>query len=616
MVERQLSVTFQPDNRSVYVLAGTKIAEAAARAGLIIDMPCGGQATCGKCRVKIDTQTSEPSEADKRLFSKQELAAGWRLACQNCISSDAVIYVPESSRLLGHHKILTETHLFSQTGLSPLVRKLYVELSDDDSDDDEAGLQRLKEAIGDFEIDSNLLAELPGLLSAGDYKGTAVLYDNILIDFEASDTSGESYGVALDIGTTTVAGILVELTTGEEIAVASEMNLQIAFGDDVISRIGCGADSEKCFIDMHNAVMKSAGKLIEQLCEKAGISAQRIYELTVAGNTAMEHLFCRVNPASLAQVPFEPTFFAGEPISAGRLTTAINRRGRIYAFPIIGGFVGGDIVAGIIATNLADEKGNVLFIDIGTNGEIVLAGKGRIWSASTAAGPAFEGAGISCGSRAQTGAIEKIVFDDDIYYSVIGGVEPTGICGSGLIDLAADMLRAGIISPQGRLLGPDELPQDIPSAIAKRLYRNENGKTEFLVARPADDGGETPIVLTERDVRQLQLAAGAIRAGVRIMLKRAGLEVSELDRILIAGGFAGFIRRDNARRIGLLPAEIGHERIQFVGNAALSGAKWALLCRQVKKEAEKLAGKVEYLELAGDKHFQDCFAEAMLFPEQ
>jgi len=328
----------------------------------------------------------------------------------------------------------------------------------------------------------------------------------------------------------------------------------------------------------------------------------------------MEHLLCSIDPTPLGTVPFVPAHARGLILDANELGIPINHRGKVYLFPLIGGFVGGDAIAGVLATNLSNEQGVVLMIDIGTNGEIVLAMDGRLWAASTAAGPAFEGARITYGMRATTGAIEKIVFEDDIRYSVIGNVPAVGLCGSALIDLAAEMLKSGIITSTGQLLGPDQLPAQLSKAISQRIYENTDGQVEFLISQANQGRKDLRVVLTQRDIRELQLAVGAIRAGVKIMLKKAGIETKDIDRVLIAGGFGSFIRRTNAQTIGLLPTEIDHEKINYVGNASLAGAKWALLSSNARSHAEEIARRTKHMELSLDTNFQMEFAEAMIFP--
>jgi len=614
MVEQQICITFQPSERNVFVLSGTKIIEAAARAGLTINTPCGGAGTCGKCKVRITTGAQEPSETDKHVFDGDQLQQGWRLACQTSIRTETVVYIPESSRLVSRHKIVVESKTEEPTEILPSVRKLYVELPAPTMEDNSADLLRLEEAIGVFKADLNQLRNLPKLLRQYNYKGTAVLTDHNLIGFEPGETTNQCYGIAFDIGTTTIVGSLVNLCNGSELAITSQMNPQVSFGDDVLSRIQHSSSCPDCLDELHNSIKAAIAEIIDNLCQQADINREHIYEVAFAGNTTMEHLLCGIDPTPLGSVPFVPAHARGLILNANELGIPINHRGKVYVFPLIGGFVGGDTVAGVLATNLSGQQGNVLMIDIGTNGEIVLARDDQLWAASTAAGPAFEGARITYGMRATTGAIEKIVFEDDIRYSVIGNVPAVGICGSALIDLAAEMLKSGMITSTGQLLGPDQLPAQLPKAISQRVYENADGQIEFLVSQANQGRKDLRVVLTQRDIRELQLAVGAIRAGVKIMLKKAGLEAEEINRVLIAGGFGSFIRRTNAQTVGLLPTEIDREKINYVGNASLAGAKWALLSSNARKHAEELARRTKHLELSLDTNFQMEFADAMIFP--
>jgi uncharacterized 2Fe-2S/4Fe-4S cluster protein (DUF4445 family) len=297
----------------------------------------------------------------------------------------------------------------------------------------------------------------------------------------------------------------------------------------------------------------------------------------------MQHLFRGIDPSPLAQLPFEPSWRGGESVKASDLNIKINPDGVVYIFPVIGGFVGGDISAGMIAVDLLNQPQPLLMIDIGTNGEIVLVKDNKIFAASTAAGPAFEGAGISCGMRAMSGAIEKVKYENKFIYNVIGNAKPIGICGSGLIDATAELLNAKLIDCTGRMTEPE-------IEIAPKVR------------------------ITQKDIRQMQLAVGAIRAGISIMLKKAGINSSDLKRVLVAGGFGSFIRRNHAQRIGLLPADISHEKISFIGNTSLAGAKLALLSLNARKKTEELAKQTEHIELSADFDFQNEFANAMIFP--
>jgi len=604
-------VTFQPRGRAVYVLPGTTVLEAAARVGLTVETPCGGAGTCGKCRVRITAGAPEPSAAGRDVLSADELADGWRLACQTAIVDEAVVTIPDSSLLGATHQILSES-AGDDVDLMPAVRKVFVELDAPSLADDVPDLLRLEQTVGPFKTDLDLLRRLAGVLRSEGFAGTAVLADHHLVDFEPGDTTGRCYGLAFDVGTTTVVGVLLDLSSGVELAVASDINPQVSFGDDVLSRIQRAGASAAALGELRDAVLGLVERMIDTLCSAADVDRESIYEIVVAGNTTMEHLLCGVDPTQLGQVPFVPAYARGLELSAAEVGVRIHPGGRAYVFPVIGGFVGGDTVAGLLATELARRDGAVLMVDIGTNGEIVLASGGKLWAASTAAGPAFEGARISCGMRAAAGAIEKVVIDQDARVGVIGNVEPIGLCGSGLIDLAAELLRCGIVSREGRMLSGDDLPADLPQAVRDRVVCDDQGASFVLVRA---EGDRAAVALTQKDVREIQLATGAIRAGVNILLRKASLACGDLSRVLIAGGFGSFIRRSRAQRIGLLPAEVEHRRIQYVGNASLNGARWALGSIAARREAEDLARRTMHVELSMDAHFQMEFAEAMIFPE-
>ena len=517
--------------------------------------------------------------------------------------------------------------------------------------DDLPDLLRLERAIGGeaLKIDLSLLRQIPRRLREADFRGTAVLADGRLLDFEPGNTAADAFAVALDLGTTTLVAELLDLGTGARWAVDARLNPQIRFGDDVLSRILYARETPEGLRQLHETVASAIDEMIGELCRQAGVARDRVYELTVSGNTTMQQLLCGLDTSPLGEVPFVSAGGRGLPCAAVELGIHIHPRGAAYVMPVIGGFVGGDTVAGILATGLGDgadipvcgvpggadipvcpvsniSQGRqeclphhggepTLLVDIGTNGEIVLLADGKLSAASTAAGPAFEGARISCGMRGCTGAIEKVMVEDGrLRTNVIGNVPPSGLCGSGLIDVAAELLRHGIVTPQGRLLTSDQLPPDVPPDLADRIILHE-GQVSFLLASNSETADGRPIALTQRDLRELQFATGAIRAGIVILLRRAGLEPSDLDRVLIGGGFGNFIRRSNAQRIGLLPSRIEHHRIRYMGNTSLAGARLAALSRRARDTAEKLARRTEHVDLSCDAEFHREFAEAMIFPE-
>jgi uncharacterized 2Fe-2S/4Fe-4S cluster protein (DUF4445 family) len=608
----QVRVTFQPHGRAAFVLPGTKVVEAAGLCGLTIDTPCGGGGTCGKCRVQVSGELDEPTAAERQQLGEQDVADGWRLACQTAIRGECIVDVPDASLFAGKHQILADAQTGGVDEVLPAVGKHFVQLHEPSLEDDEPDLVRLQQAVGPVEASLDVIRSLGARLRQGGFAGTAVLTDHTLIDFEPGDTAGRCYGAAFDIGTTTVVGALLDLTSGREVAIESAMNSQMRFGDDVLSRIKAGSDPAG-LAQLRDEIVGTVESILGVLCERAGIERREIYEVTFAGNTTMQHLLCGIDPSQLGVVPFVPAFGRGLNIPASDVGVAIHPRGRAVVFPVIGGFVGGDTVAGMVSTRLLEADEPELMVDIGTNGEIVLAAEGKLWASSTAAGPAFEGARISCGMRATAGAIEKVVFDDaGVHVGVIGSVDPVGICGSAMVDVTAELLRGGLVSSVGRMLPPDELPAGVGDELRRRVVM-EDDQPAFVLAETARESGD--VLIRQKDIRELQLATGAIRAGITILLKQAGLTVGQLGRVLIAGGFGSFIRRSNAQRIGLLPSGIDHKRIQYVGNASLAGAKWALVSTDARGRGEALARQAVHVELSRDPEFQMEFAEAMIFPE-
>ena len=615
MRETEIPVTFQPRDKTVYVLRGTKLLEAAAAADVVLDVPCGGEGICGKCRVVVEGQAAEPTPAELRVFSADELRSGCRLACQSSVEGPMTVLIPQTSLVSSHHQILVRSETTVQADGAPVVSKRYVELPAPARGSDEPDAIRLEKAIGPFEADLDLLRELPRRLRESGFCGTALLAEGRLLDFEPGNTEWEGYAAAVDVGTTTVVCSLLDLTSGREVRVTSRLNPQTRFGDDVLTRILYARDQANGLCELQQGIVGAVDEMIGQLCREAETVRERVYLVTVSGNTTMEQIFCGIDPSPLGEVPFVPALGHGLALPARELGLHIHPRGRIYVLPVIGGFVGGDTVAGILATALAEFTQPTLLIDIGTNGEIVLLADGKLRAASTAAGPAFEGARISQGMRASTGAIEKVVFDGRLRLQVIGNTAPIGLCGSALIDAAAELLRHGILTCQGRLQTPDELPAEVPGDLARRIIV-QGRQIGFVLADEEEAADGRPVVLTQRDLRELQLATGAIRAGISILLQRASLKPEDLDRVLIAGGFGNFIRRSNAQRIGLLPGGIEHRRIRYQGNTSLAGASLVALSLESRKLAEHMASHTEHVDLSFDPGFHAVFAESMIFPEQ
>jgi uncharacterized 2Fe-2S/4Fe-4S cluster protein (DUF4445 family) len=525
------------------------------------------------------------------------------------------VYIPDESLIVTSQKILTKRRGTEKIETKPAISKMYVELAEPTRKDNKPDVERLSKQIGEYKLGLEQLRKLPKFLRENEFKGTVVLADHILIDLEHGDTTNQCYGAAFDIGTSTIVGSLMNLCSGSEIAVTSAINPQVSYGDDVLSRIEHASSCPDCLDQLHTEVITSINKMLESMCRQKSIDREKIYEVVIAGNTTMEHLLCGIDPSTLGKVPFVPVHSKGMMFSASEFGISVNHRGLVYLFPIIGGFVGGDITAGILITELTCEKSPYLLVDVGTNGEIVIVKDEKVWAASTAAGPAFEGARISCGMRATHGAIEKVVFDDDVRCSTIGNASPVGLCGSGLIDLAAELLKNGLLSTHGQLLSGDEVPAQVPDAIKRRVRKNEDGQVEFLVYEQARGHKDLKVTVTQKDIRELQLAVGAIRAGVEIMLRKTDTKIEDLENIFIAGGFGSFIRRTSAQRIGIIPNSIPHNKISFIGNSSLDGAQLSLLSTNARQRAEEITKIVNHIQLSLDMDFQAEFANAMIFPE-
>jgi len=604
------NVTFQPEGRIVQAVAGATLMDVARAAGIHLNAPCGGMGVCGNCRVILPRTLTEPTPAEREVLRPKELAEGVRLACQARVDADLVVLVPDQTRLWDQ-KILS-TGVGAAYNVTPNLRKQYVELPVPNLADARTDLERLNAALGLSEprpVPLDLLKSLPETLRISDFKVTAVLADGQLLAVEPGRTNARLFGIAFDLGTTTIVGMLLDLLTGEELAVAGRTNPQAAYGDDVVSRIHFADTTPDGLAKLQSAVLGSINEIVAQVCRDATVDPNEVYELTLVGNTTMLHLLLGVPPTYIARAPYVGVFQRGNVFSARELGLSIHPAGRLVLLPAIAGFVGADTVGVILAGDMAGDRKLRLAVDIGTNGEIVIGSSKGLLCCSTAAGPAFEGARIKFGMRAASGAIDAVDLGDDVTLHLISGSVPAGLCGTGLLDAVAELVRVGIIDPTGRILGPDEIP-DLPTALVKRI-RKANGAYEFVLAEHGK--GDGAITLTQRDVREFQLAKGALAAGIEILTKELGIGYDDIDEVLLAGAFGNYIRKESALGVGLFGKEL-RERIRFVGNAAGVGARMALLDHEMRAKAETLAREVRYVELAGRADFQMVFAEAMMFP--
>ncbi len=612
MSEASVPIRLHPSGKTIQAPQGVPLLEALAEAGLILDAPCGGEGICGKCRVIVHDGAKAPNAAEENAFSDEELHAGMRLACQTPVTTPLKVEVPETSRLAAFHQILAEATPQAPTDLDTVVRKQFLELPAPSREDEVPDQVRLERLIGPYHAELDVVRSLPQQLRQDRFRGTAVMAGNHLLAFERGDTVSQNHAVAVDVGTTTLAAVLLDLVTGEELAVASTLNPQTRYGDDVLSRIQM-AGTDDGLVRLQESVLEAVQAMLQQLAATAGIPVEQVYEVSFAGNTTMQHLLAALETRYLGEVPFVPSVRSSLWVPARELGLRIHPQGRAYILPVIGGFVGGDTVAGMLATDIVRRPGATILVDVGTNGEIVLATNDQILAAATAAGPAFEGARITHGMRACAGAIERVTFENQLHIETINHAKPVGLCGSALIDLAAVLLDHGVISPEGRFRTRDQLPDHAPDDIRRRTSDDPENMA-FELASATESGTGRPIVLNQADVRQLQLASGAIRAGIELLTRRAGIEPGDVQELIIAGGFGNYIRRAKAQRIGLIPPSIPSERIRYSGNTSLAGAQLTLLSRQKRAEAEQLAARTQHIDLSTDPAFQWTFADAMIFP--
>jgi len=611
-------VEFLPSGRSVLVPAQSTLVAAAAAADLRIHAPCGGQGRCGKCAVRMLRGAGPPTAAESRVLSPEELEAGWRLACQARVAQDAQVDIPASALIVAHHIVVEG--LGREVLVEPNVTKVALRLPPPSADDPRDDLNRVLDAMGHATNGGLLppgslppLAELPRVLRTSGWHVTAVVAGRnggglgpALLGVEPGDTGDEAYGVAVDIGTTTLVVYLSHLPSGNLVSIASDLNPQSQYGEDVISRLqvavaGVGTPA------LQECVAQAIDRLVGSAAAEGGIPRERIYEISVVGNTCMSHLFLGIDPVGLVRLPFVPAFRRAQTVRAADLGISIHPEGQVYLLPNIGGWVGADTVGVILASELDQSKGLQVAVDIGTNGEIVVSQDGELWACSTAAGPAFEGAKISQGMRAAAGAIDHVAINGDVACHVIGGAPPVGICGSGLVDAVAALVRLGVVDERGRLRGREEV-EGLPEKVGERLVQNEAGRA-FVLARAEESGGR-PVAITARDIRESQLAKGAIYAGIALVLELLGRTPGDIERLLLAGAFGNYIRRESAIAIGLVPA-IPEERIFSVGNAAGLGARLALCSTSLRQRAEEIARRTHHIELSEQEGFYDCFAEAM-----
>ncbi len=615
---KKYQVVFHPSGRRGEVLEGTTIIEASRELGVEIESLCGGERSCGKCKVKLVEGFLSPFTDDETNFlTTFETTEGYRLACAAQIRSDVLIFVPEESR--AKEQVARKAATLKAIELKPAIIPYDVELTSPSFHDLLGDFDRLQKALSEryhlppLNIDYPALLTLPKALRKENWKVTAAVWMGQKILNVKPGYEGDLYGMAMDVGTTTVAGYLCNLRSGELIATHSLTNPQLAYGEDVMSRIHYTLTHPEGLEKLHRSIIGELNQLMKTITERSDLSPEDILELTIVGNTAMHHLLLGIDPQYLGMSPFTPAVHGSIDVPARDLGLKAHPSANVHILPIEAGFIGADNVGVLIAEEPYRQDEMVLIIDIGTNGELVMGNRQRLISCSCATGPALEGGHIRFGMRAASGAIERVRMDPDTLeadFRVIGesywrseskSKTARGICGSGIIDAIAELFRNGIIDKSGRFT------KNTPTL---RL-RISDGEPEFVIAWKEETSIGKDIVITQQDVRNVQLAKGAVYAGAKLMMKRLG--VRELDKIILAGAFGSYIDPQEALILGMFP-DCDLRNVHAAGNAAGNGARIALLNREKRVEAGEIARRVEYVELTLEEDFQKEFIEALHLP--
>ncbi|HMH94528.1 MAG TPA: ASKHA domain-containing protein [Streptosporangiaceae bacterium] len=607
----RVDLVFTPSGTRVRVPPGVTVFDAASWNGIAIDSTCGGHGTCKKCKVKVTGGRVPASPLDARAFAPDELRDGWRLACRALADGDLEIEVPP---LVTRPKAAT-VGVGRQVILRPAAQKRYLELDEPSLSDQRTDAERVLAGLDDLEVRVELpvLRTLGQVLRAADFKVTAVVVDDVLIAVQPGDTTGALYGIAYDLGTTTVVATLLDLSTGTPLAVASMLSKQQPFGADVITRISAVMMDPAALGTLARLARESLAELTAEVCAQAGIDAADVCEVAIAGNATMTHLALGIDPEPLGVAPFIMSTRLLPEIRAADLDLPVHPQARAFCFPAFGAYVGGDITSGLLASGMDRDSRTRLFIDIGTNCEIVLGNRDWLLATAAPAGPAFEGAAIRCGMRAADGAIEVVTMTPDaVTLQVIGDAEPAGLCGSGLVDAVASLIAVGLLDHSGRFV-PEEEAAVVAPGLAPRLTKAGAERVFVLDWRgePGDVAGS--IYLSQRDVRELQFAKAAIATGWNILLEEAGLAPADVQQVLLAGSFGSYLSPANAIKIGLVP-RLPALRVVSAGNVAGEGAKMALLSVRERAAALALLQEVRYVELSDRADFNDAFVDQLSFP--
>ncbi len=617
-------IHFLPNDTFVDVNDGSTVLDAAHKANIYINSICGGDGICGKCKVILSSGTVDALPT--KQLSNEEVEKDYTLACEASVTSDLQILVPQETRLEGKKILLDQNEQHSMTWKAildqakfkhdALVKKICLKMEPPTMDDNVADYERLYQAIimkqgielNVMQTGYRILKKLPEVLRQNDWTVTVTLGHRgkilEIIDVQPGDTSNLNYGVAIDVGTTTVVASLLEMETSKVVDSEAVYNTQMKFGEDYIQRIIYAIQND-ALDEMQRSIVTDINKLISTLVERNSIDLENITAIVCAGNTAMHHFLLGLDPERIRKEPYIPTANFIPPIRAIQLGIDINCRGLLYTLPSVAAYVGADITSGATAIRLDREEMPTLLIDIGTNGEVVLGNKEWMVCCSASAGPAFEGSGIKHGMRAAKGAIEimHITKEFEVSYSAIANVPPRGICGSGLLDCIAEMLRSGIIDRSG----------NFQKGIKTDKLRQRDDEYEFVLINKEETGIDSEIVITQADIANLIRSKGAIYAAVSLLIESMGLSIDNVHCVYLAGGFGNYLNVRNAITIGMLP-DMPASRIKFVGNTSLTGAKMALLSKEAFETVQSIASQMTYFDLMGNQKYMEEFMSANFLP--
>jgi len=617
-VRKEVWLNVLPADRWIKVKPGITVYDALANTDLEIEGDCGGVGTCGKCKIRIITALKSPTDEEKALLTPEELANGERLACRTRIKKSLTVYTEPKPGEMELFQILKHGQT-PDVRLDPLLDTHAVTVPPPSLDRPDSDFCRLREAIGPgheaLKVTWGCLASLYKDLRKTRFKGQAIVHQNCLLAWTPENSNKGRFGIVFDIGTTTLVGKLIDINNGNEVSVVSRLNSQSLHGSDVISRIKFVRERKNGLKKMRELLLRDINTIIRRLLRINRLKSTDIFVAVAAGNTTMQHFLLALDPSGIAEAPFSPVITEGVTFRTKDLGLDLHPDAMLYVMPSKTGYIGGDLISFILASVAYDEQEKmILGLDFGTNGEIFLGNRHRILSCSTAAGPALEGARISRGMIARAGAIEAVrVEEDQLRLNIIGNIKAKGLCGSGLVDLVAVLLHHGVIDKEG-LLGPDHLTKSGENFRSRIQKDKSNDVCNFVVASPKQAENHKKILLTQKDIRELQLAKGAVAAGVQILMQKMNIGLEDIDTVCLAGALGNYVNPKSAMRIGLIPT-VPVEKITSLGNAASAGAKMALLSKAHWQKASDIAGHLEHLELSVMPAFYDQFIQAMDFPE-